>query len=555
MFCIQCEQTARTDTSAGCSAPKGVCGKDEVVADLQDLLIYQVKGIGQYTTRLYALGAPEPAADSFALYALFTTLTNVNFSRARFLPLIAKAAAVRDDVRAAYERAALAAGKTPEALTGPAAFTPAGELRELLEQARVASVRAGIDTVGADVVGLRALLLYGLKGAAAYAYHAEVLGQTRAEVSAAIAHVLDLLASDPTDLEAMLQEALAIGRLNYTVMETLDAANTGVYGTPTPTSVRTTPVAGKCILVSGHDLRDLESILQATEGTGINVYTHGELLPAHGYPKLRAYQQLAGNYGTAWQTQQLDFAAFPGPIVMTSNCLIEPPAAYRNRLFTTGPAGWPGVRHIENGDFREVVQAALALPGYAETAPERTTLVGFGHDAVLGVADKVVEAVKSGAIEHFFVIGGCDGATPGRNYYTEFAEAAPASTMILTMGCAKYRINGHDFGSVAGLPRLLDLGQCNDSYSALRIAQALANAFDCGVNELPLSLIVSWFEQKATAVFLTLLALGVRNIRLGPTLPAFLTPALLDILVDRFGVLPIGTASADIGAALHRTVA
>jgi hydroxylamine reductase len=555
MFCFQCEQTARAESEAGCATVKGVCGKDETTADLQDVLIFQLKGVGQYASRLHALNRPDAAADSFILYAMFTTLTNVNFNRARFLDLIAKAATIRDRIRTAYEQAARDAGQVPEVLTGAATFVPARTLPELMAQAVIASVRAGLDEVGPDVIGLRALVLYGLKGVAAYAHHAEVLGETRPEISAAVAHALDFLAGDPVDLETLLQEALSLGRANFTVMATLDAANTGVYGTPAPTAVRTTPVAGKAILVSGHDLRDLEAILEATKDTGISVYTHGEMLPAHSYPKLHAYSHLAGNYGGAWQKQQTEFSAFPGAIVMTSNCLIEPQPAYRNRIFSAGPVGWPGVRHIENRDFSLVVKAALALPGFPATEPEKTTLIGFGRDAVLGVADKVVAAVQSGAIEHFFLIGGCDGAAPGRNYYTEFAEATPANTVLLTLGCGKYRFNSHDFGTVAGLPRLLDLGQCNDSYSALVIAQALAKAFGCSVNELPLSLVISWFEQKAAAVFLTLLALGVRNVRLGPTLPAFLTPALLDILVTRFGVLPITTAEADVAAALGRSVA
>jgi len=291
------------------------------------------------------------------------------------------------------------------------------------------------------------------------------------------------------------------------------------------------------------------------KGTDINVYTHGELLPAHSYPKLKEYPNLAGNYGSAWQNQQLEFSAFPGPIVMTSNCLIEPQPAYRNRIFTTGPVGWPGVRHIANGDYSMVVQAARALPGFPESAPEKSILVGFGKDAVLGVADKVIDAVKSGAVKHFFLIGGCDGAAPGRNYYTDFAEKAPQDTILLTLGCGKFRFNMEDHGTIGGLPRLLDVGQCNDSYSAIHIALALASAFQCGVNELPLSLIVSWFEQKAAAVLLTLLALGVRNVRLGPSLPAFLTPALVGVLVEKFGVLPITTAEADIAASLNRSAA
>ena len=564
MFCFQCEQTMRPEsgqpaTAAGCATAKGVCGKGEATADLQDVLIHQLKGIGQYRTRLGALGRPDHEADSFVLFALFTTLTNVNFNRTRFVALIAEAAQIRDRLRAAYEAACQQAGLTPEALDGPASFVPADTLSGLLAQVHDAigavGVRAGIETVGADVIGLRALVLYGLKGVAAYAHHADVLGERRDAIADGIAHALDVLAGDPADLNTLLEEALALGRCNFVAMEALDAANTGTFGTPAPAPVRTTLVVGKAILVSGHDLRDLAAILEATRDTGINVYTHGELLPAHGYPKLRAHPHLAGNYGGAWQNQQNEFSAFPGPIVMTSNCLIEPQPAYRNRIFTAGPVGWPGLRHIDNGDFSAVVQAARALPGFAATEPERTITVGFGRDAVLSVAGKVVDAVKSGALKHFFLIGGCDGAAPGRNYYTEFAEKVPADSMVLTLGCGKYRFNTHDFGTVAGLPRLLDIGQCNDTYSALFIAQALAGAFECGVNELPLSLIVSWFEQKAAAVFLTLLALGVRNVRLGPTLPVFLTPALLDVLVNRFAVQPITTAEADIEAALHRQAA
>jgi hydroxylamine reductase len=555
MFCFQCEQTMRSDTSAGCATDKGACGKDAIVSDLQDLLIHQIKGIAQYRKLLAALGQTDAAADSFIAYATFTTLTNVNFDRRRFLDLIPQAAATRDRLRAAYEEAARAANRTPETPTGPAEFAPAATLPELLVQAKTLGVRQGVETFGEDVIGLRALLLYGVKGVAAYAHHAEDLGQTREAAAAGIAQALDVLAGDESDLGTLLEEALALGRSNFAAMEALDAGNTSTYGTPSPTKVRITPVAGKAILVSGHDFRDLVSILEATKGTGVNVYTHGEMLPAHGYPKLRAYPHLVGNYGSAWQNQQQEFAAFPGAIVMTSNCLIEPRPAYRNRVFTSGPVGWLGLPHVDNGDFTQAIKVARALPGFAATAPEQTIMVGFGRDAVLGVADKVIEAVKSGALNHFFLIGGCDGARPGRNYYTEFAEATPKDSIILTLGCGKYRFFDHDFGTVAGLPRLLDLGQCNDSYSALVIAQALAGAFNCGVNELPLSLIISWFEQKAAAVLLTLLALGVRNIRLGPTLPAFLTPTLVEVLVNKFGILPITTAEADVAAAMQRKVA
>lgn len=548
MFCFQCEQTARHDGQAGCTSPKGICGKDETTSDLQDLLIYQLKGLGELNTRLYQHGIPDQASDRFCLYALFTTLTNVNFDRAVFVGLIAEAARLRDKVRAALENR----GDDLKDLSPAAHFTPAADLTGLLAQANIASIRAGLNLVGEDIVGLRALVLYGLKGVAAYAHHAEVLGETRPEIYKGIAHALDFLAHDPVDVPTLLEEALALGRLNLTVMQALDAANTGTFGTPTPTPVRTTPVQGKAILVSGHDLRDLQNILEATKGTGINVYTHGEVLPAHSYPKLHAYAHLVGNYGTAWQNQHQEFADFPGAIVMTSNCLIEPRPSYRNRIFTSGPVGWPGLRHIGNDDYTQVIQAANALPGFAETAPEKTLLVGFGRDTVLGAAETVIDAVKSGAIKHFFLIGGCDGAAPGRNYYTDFADHAPKDTMLLTLGCGKYRFNSHDFGTIGPLPRLLDIGQCNDTYSAIQIAVALAGAFNCGVNDLPLTLVISWFEQKAAAVLLTILALGLRNVRLGPSLPAFLTPALLNVLVDKFGLQPITSADADIKAALNR---
>jgi hydroxylamine reductase len=556
MFCFQCEQTRRTDEGAGCFIrDKGACGKDATVSDLQDLLIHQITGIGQYRQRLAALGRTDAAADSFIAHGLFTTLTNVNFDSGRFLALIAEAATTRDRLRAACDEAARAASRVPDIPQGPAQFVPADTLPELLAQAKTLGVRAGLEKFGADVFGLRALLLYGVKGVAAYAHHAEDLGQTREAVAAGMAQALDVLAGEESDLETLLAEGLALGRTNFAAMEALDAGNTGTYGTPAPTTVRISPVAGKAILVSGHDFRDLAAILEVTKGTGINVYTHGEMLPAHGYPKLHAYPHLVGNYGTAWQNQQAEFSAFPGPIVMTSNCLIEPRPPYQDRIFTSGPVGWMGLPHIDSGDFSQVVKAAQALPGFAETAPERTVTVGFGRDAVLGAADKVIDAVKSGAIKHFFLIGGCDGSRPGRNYYTEFAEATPPDSMILTLGCAKYRFYSHDFGTVAGLPRLLDLGQCNDSYSALIIAQALAGAFGCGVNELPLSLIISWFEQKAVAVLLTLLSLGVRNVRLGPTLPGFLTPTLVDVLEQRFGLLTNSSAESDVAESMGRKAA
>ncbi len=557
MFCYQCEQTDRTPQpdrpnllSFGCSSAKGNCGKDATTAALQDVLVHVDLGIGQYAQKLRELGAPDPQYAAHAAFDLFTTLTNVNFNATRFMALIAEAVAVRERAKRAYETAARAAGKEPETLTGPAQFEPASKISEVLAQGATVGVDAGLDTLGADIVGLRNLNLYGLKGVCAYAHHAHALGYRTDDTDAGIENGLAFLASEPADLDALLGHALELGSVNLKVMAMLDGANTGSFGNPVPTQVRVTPVAGKAILVSGHDLHDLDKILQATAGTGINVYTHGELLPAHGYPELHKHTHLAGNYGGAWQDQQRDFTAFPGPIVMTSNCLIEPQPSYRNRIFTLGPVGWPGVRHVDNDDLSLVIKAAQSLPGFTEDVPAETVTTGFAHNAVLSVADTVIEAVKSGDITRFLLIGGCDGSAPGRNYYTEVADHAPDSTVLMTLGCNKYRFNSHDFGEIGGIPRLLDVGQCNDSYSAIQIALALADAFECGVNDLPLSLFVSWFEQKAAAVLLTLLSLGIRNIRLGPTLPAFLTPAAVDILVEKFALKPIGDPAEDLAAAL-----
>lgn len=548
MFCYQCEQTSRTAARNGCHTARGVCGKDETTADLQDLMIYGLEGLAQYARRLRALGQPQAAADELLLYALFTTLTNVNFNATRFVQLIHQVAALRDRLRQRYQELAAA----PDTLSAAAGWQPAGDLPGLLAQARLAAIDADVQTLGEDITGLRAMLLYGIKGAAAYAYHALMLGYHQDEIYAEFEAALDYLATRPDDADDLLAWALRLGRLNYRVMALLDAANTGNYGAQQISRVNLAPVAGKAILVSGHDLHDLALLLEQTAGLGINVYTHGEMLPAHAYPKLRAYPHLAGNYGGAWQHQQQEFADFPGPILMTSNCLIEPAAAYRQRLFTSGPVGWPGIRHLQNADFAPLIAAAQALPGFAETGAERWLTVGFGRDSVLGVADQVVEAVRNGDIRHFFLIGGCDGAAPGRNYFTEVAEQAPRDTVILTLGCGKYRFNSHDFGAIGGIPRLLDIGQCNDTYSAVQIAAALAKAFECGVNDLPLSLMISWFEQKAVAVLLTLLALGIRGIRLGPTLPAFLTPALLEKLSAAYDLKPTGTAAEDIRAALRQ---
>jgi len=329
-------------------------------------------------------------------------------------------------------------------------------------------------------------------------------------------------------------------------MEMLDAANTGTYGNPVPTSVRITPVKGKAILVSGHDLKDLKELLEQTEGTGINIYTHGEMLPAHAYPELKKHSHLVGNYGGAWQDQAKEFDEFPGAILMTTNCIQKPRDSYRGRIFTSGLVGWPGVQHLEGRDFSPVIAAARAAAGFTADEPEKSILVGFGHNAILGVADKVIEAVKGGQIKRFYLIGGCDGAKSGRNYYTEFAEAVPDDCVILTLACGKYRFNKLDFGDIGGIPRLLDCGQCNDAYSAIKVAGALAEAFGCGVNDLPLSLILSWYEQKACCILLTLLHLGIKNIKLGPSLPAFVTPTVLNVLVEKFNIAPTTEAAADL---------
>jgi hydroxylamine reductase len=381
--------------------------------------------------------------------------------------------------------------------------------------------------------------------------HAHVLGHDDPALYATFHEALDFVAGESRDVDAILGWVMKTGELNLTVMGMLDAANTTTYGHPEPTVVRVTPRKGKCICVSGHDLKDLEELLKQTEGKGINVYTHGEMLPCHAYPGLKKYKHLVGNYGGAWQDQAKEFDEFPGAVLMTTNCIQKPRESYKGRIFTSGIVAWPGVKHIGRGrDFTPVILAALAAPGFAADEPAKTIMVGFGRNAVLGVADKVIEAVKQGAIRHFFLVGGCDGAKPGRNYYTDFAQKVPQDCVILTLACGKYRFNKLDFGTIGGLPRLLDIGQCNDAYSAIQIAVALAGAFNCGVNELPLSMVLSWYEQKAVAILLTLLHLGIKNIRLGPSLPAFLTPAVLQVLVEKFGIAPITTPEKDLAAIL-----
>jgi hydroxylamine reductase len=468
--------------------------------------------------------------------------------------MLRRAAAIKDKAKALYEKACRRAGNVVEELEGPARWTPAADRSGILAEGEEIAIPERRQVLGDDRAGLQELLTYGLKGTAAYADHALVLGHEDKDVYAFFMEALDFLAQPDPSVEALLAMNLRCGEVNLKVMELLDRANTGAYGQPRPTPVRITPRKGKAILVSGHDLKDLEELLKQTEGTGILVYTHGEMLPAHGYPGLKKFPHLAGNYGGAWQDQQHEFEAFPGAILMTTNCIQRPRDTYEARIFTSGLVAWPGVTHIADRNFRPAIEAALAAPGFTEDGPDQTILVGFGHHATLGVADKVIEAVQSKAIRHFFLIGGCDGAKSGRNYYTEFAEAVPKDCVILTLACGKFRFNKLDFGVVpgTGIPRLLDCGQCNDAYSAIRIASALAEAFDTDVNSLPLSLILSWYEQKAVCILLTLLSLGIRNIRLGPSLPAFVTPPVLKVLVEKFGIAPIATAQEDLKAALTR---
>lgn len=546
MFCYQCEQTAN---GHGCER-QGVCGKDATTAELQDLLLYAAKGISQYATRARQLGARTPEADVFVTEALFTTVTNVNFDADRIEPLIRKAVEVRKATRSIYEEACRRAGRTPETPEGPAEWTPADTREGLLDQAPPIGIAADKTALGEDITGLRELVTYGLKGTAAYVDHARILGKENDAVYAFFHEALDYIARPDLTVDKLFALSLKCGEINLLVMEMLDAANTGAYGNPVPTKVRITPVKGKAILVSGHDLKDLEVLLEQTKDLGINIYTHCEMLPAHGYPELKKYPHLAGNYGSAWQNQAKEFDAFPGAVLMTTNCIQNPRPGYKNRIFTSGLVAWPGVVHIGDRNFKPVIDAALAAPGFETDEPEKSILVGFGHNTILGVADKVIEAVKGGKLRHFFLIGGCDGAKPGRNYYTEFAEAVPKDCAILTLACGKYRFNKLDFGDIGGIPRLLDCGQCNDAYSAIKVAGALAQAFGCGVNDLPLSLILSWYEQKACAILLTLLHLGIRDIRLGPSLPAFITPAVLNVLVEKFSIKPTTTAEEDLKAVL-----
>ena len=547
MFCYQCEQTAK---GTGCTV-KGVCGKEPDISALIDATIHAAKSVSMLAHRARMIGSADREIDRTVVEALFKTVTNVNFDPARYGQMQAKLALAREKAQRLYEEACLKSGAARDPLIGPATWSPASDLDSLVKQGLDVSITKRRDKNGDDITGLQELLTYGLKGMAAYADHAAILGQEDDSVYAFFHEALSFLADDPTDLGALLSMIDRCGKVNLRVMEMLDAANTGAYGHPVPTKVRMEPVKGKAILVSGHDLKDLEELLRQTEGRGINVYTHGEMLPCHGYPELKKYKHLVGNYGSAWQNQQKEFPKFPGAILMTTNCIQRPGEDYKGRIFTTGLVGWPGVVHVRNRNFAPVIEAALAMPGFAEDGPNESITVGFARNAVLGVADKVIDAVKTGKIRRFFLIGGCDGAKMGRNYYTEFADRVPKDCVILTLACGKYRFNRMEFGDIGGIPRLLDCGQCNDAYSAIQIAVALSKAFECGVNDLPLSFILSWYEQKAVCILLTLLHLGIRDMRLGPTMPAFVTPAILKVLVEKLNIMPTTTAEADLAAILN----
>ena len=545
MFCYQCEQTAK---GQGCTI-KGVCGKDEKTASLQDLIIDGLKELSFYAYRLKKIDINTSEADKMVIEGLFTTVTNVNFDSERLRNIILELAELRKSIKTQYIETAQARGITPEKPEIPALGICSDDIEVLFKQAEAVSILKRKQSENPDIFSIQEIIAYGLKGAAAYADHARVLGQESDEVYEFFHEALSFLAKKEPTLDEALGFALKTGEVNLKVMELLDAGNTGTYGHPEPTKVRVTPVKGKAILVSGHDLKDLKALLIQTEGKGINVYTHGEMLPCLAYPELKKYKHLAGNYGGAWQDQQKEFAEFPGAILMTTNC-IQDPKSYTGRIFTSGLVAWPNVKHISDQNFQPVIDAALEADGFAEDGEEKYIIIGFGRNAVLGVADKVIDAVKAGQIKHFFLVGGCDGAKSGRNYYTEFAQKVPDDCVILTLACGKYRFNKLEFGDIGGIPRLLDIGQCNDAYSAVQIAVALAGAFKTDVNSLPLSFILSWYEQKAVAILLTLLHLGIKNIRLGPTLPAFITPNVLNVLVDKFGIKPITTPDEDLKAIL-----
>lgn len=559
MFCYQCEQTAN---GKGCTR-LGVCGKTPEIANLQDLLIYQVKGISCYGKVLSELGHPiEKAVIAFIESVLFTTLTNVNFDAEVHVQLLQESQKIKDSLR---EKVSASEGSSNlhdsdycSCHTAQAQYRLPSTKSEMLHDAPIAGIMYD-KSLDPDIRSLRQTILYGLKGISAYGHQARELGYCSDQVDSFYITALESLTDDRLTVEELIRMTMRTGEAAIEVMKVLDEANTSVYGNPSPHTVNVHIRKGPFIIVSGHDLKDLEMLLRQTEGTGINIYTHGEMLPSHGYEGLKKYPHLVGNFGGAWQDQQKQFDGIPGCILMTTNCLMRPRESYKDRIYSTNVVGWEGVKYIPKKpdgtkDFSEIIRHALELGGFTQDVEPHEIIAGFGHHATLSYADKIVQAVESGKLRHFFLIGGCDGARPGRNYYTDFAQLVPKNCMILTLACGKYRFNKMDFGEVAGLPRLLDIGQCNDVYSAIRIATTLADAFNTDVNGLPLSLIISWYEQKAVADLLALLSLGIRNIYLGPELPAFLSPNVLQYLVDTFHLRKITNPEDDIKTCLKQNV-
>lgn len=546
MFCYQCEQTVG---GKGCTK-RGVCGKTPEIANLQDLLIYQLKGISCYAKEILDKGGNiDQEVVKFVENGLFTTLTNVNFDPEVHINLLKKSQKIKEKLRKIAPK-----GEYPE----HAIYNLSDSKDEMLKDA----IKAGImydDSLDQDIRSLRSTILYGLKGIAAYGHQARFINFIDKEVDNFYFKALEATTNNKLSSEDLIELTMKTGNIAIAVMKLLDDANTSKYKNPTPHKVNITLKKGPFIIVSGHDLRDLEMLLEQSEGKGINIYTHGEMLPAHGYDGLKKYKHLVGNFGSAWQNQQKEFDDIPGCILMTTNCLMQPRESYKDRIYSTSVVGWEGIKHIkadEDGykDFSEIINKALELGGYDEDEEYKEILVGFGHKTTLSNSEKIVSAVNDGNIKHFFVIGGCDGARPGRNYYTDFAKLVPKDCIILTLACGKYRFNKLEFGEVAGLPRLLDIGQCNDLYSAVKIATSLADAFDTNVNSLPLSIILSWYEQKAVADLLALLALGIRGIYLGPSLPAFLSPNVLQYLVDNFDLKPISTPDEDLKSCLRQNL-
>ena len=547
MFCYQCEQTAG---GKGCTK-MGVCGKTPEVAALQDLLIYQIKGISCYAKELVEKGENvDKDIVSFIEDSLFTTLTNVNFDADVHVEMLKKSQKIKEALRSKVG--------SIKNNTDHATYNLSETKAEMLKDAKKAGIMYD-QNLDPDIRSLRQTIIYGLKGISAYGHQARALGYYDDQVDNFYVRALEATTDDNLDVEELIRWTIRTGDMSVAVMKKLDEANTTVYKNPSPQKVNVHIKKGPFIIVSGHDLKDLDMLLKQTEGKGINIYTHGEMIPSHGYPELKKYPHLVGNFGGAWQDQQKEFDDIPGCILMTTNCLMRPRETYKDRIFTTSVVGWDGVKYIgkkEDGtkDFSEIIDKALELGGYKEDQEPHEILVGFGHHATLSHAETIVNAVKEGKIRHFFLIGGCDGARPGRNYYTEFAKKVPKDCVILTLACGKYRFNKLEFGEVAGLPRLLDVGQCNDAYSAVRIATALADAFDTDVNGLPLSLIISWYEQKAVADLLALLSLGIKGIYLGPTLPAFLSPNVLQYLVDTFDLRLISTPDDDLKSCLEQGI-